>query len=255
LTYERATYSSRHMQLYLRMRSAAVGGLIERHAHAMNRRLRILEVGCGPGLTLQHVAQSHERRLVVGLDDEPVMLHRARETTHLAHNPVNLVRARVPRLPFGDATFDVVYATRFIHQFRDKAAVYAELSRIATPDGLVILEFYRRPYHAARFYAHSPDDDRTEFLTHSPSLAEVRTVVGPGAEYVPLRLAGSRLLCAFVGEQWTGWLAERAWRRPWRVLVDEYLTVVDRGRALSRQPSSVRIATHRKKVSVPEAGG
>jgi SAM-dependent methyltransferase len=243
------------MQLYLRMRSAAVGRLIDQHGQRMNRRLRILEVGCGPGLTLRHVARSHEPRFLVGLDDEPVMLRRARETTDLAHHPVNLVRAAVPRLPFGDGSFDVVYATRFIHQFRDKAAVYAELSRVARADGLIILEFYRRPYHAVRFYAHSPDDDRTEFLTHSPSLSEVRAVVGASAEYVPLRLAGSRLWCALVGEHWTGWLAQRSWRRPWRVLVDEYLTVVDRSRGLSPQPSSVAVKTRRKRLSVPEPGG
>ena len=232
MTYERATYAPKHMQLYLRMRNEAIESAIAQRFQRPGR-LRILEVGCGTGLTLSFVAAASEPRSVIAMDIEPQMLREAQQKVRTLRNPVRLIRASAPILPFQTGAFDVVYATRFIHQFRDKAAAYAEMLRVTAPDGVIMVEFYRRPYHFVRFYTHRMRDDRAEFLTHSPSLAEVRSVVGEKAEYVPLRLAGSRLLCAALGPRITEWLVRRSWRSPLHVLVDEYLTIVDRLYAVS----------------------
>jgi demethylmenaquinone methyltransferase/2-methoxy-6-polyprenyl-1,4-benzoquinol methylase len=105
---------------------------------------RVLDVATGTGL----VAQALVRRYgceVVGLDQSPEMLSRAR--TRVAGDPelarrVSLVQGEAERLPFGDGEFDHLTFTYLLRYVEDPAATLVELARVVKPGGRIAsLEF------------------------------------------------------------------------------------------------------------------
>ncbi len=74
-------------------------------------RERVLDVGCGTGLFLEHLARDYGELELVGFDLSSEMLEQARK-----HNPgVELVQGSVYAIPFDDASFDVVLNTISCH--------------------------------------------------------------------------------------------------------------------------------------------
>jgi len=112
---------------------------------AIGRRLAItpswtvsvLDVGCGTGLWLDAQSRHYEGKPVrwVGLDPSPGMLAVARGKVA----GVELVEGRAERLPFDEASFDVLVSNFAFHHFADKAAAIAEMARVLKPGGTIRL--------------------------------------------------------------------------------------------------------------------
>jgi arsenite methyltransferase len=100
---------------------------------------RVLDLGCGAGTDTLVAAQmvGPEGR-VTGIDMTPEMLAKARWAADLlrAEN-VQLVEAEAERLPFPDASFDVVISNGVIDPVPDKDAVFAEIFRVLRPGGRI----------------------------------------------------------------------------------------------------------------------
>lgn len=224
--YEEERYGAAHMRLYLRRRNEALCR-IAREESDRHKRLRVLDVGCGTGLTIASLARLPERHTLVGVDFSRTMLQQAHEMTAELENPPMVVLASGLSLPLQEGVFDIVYATRFVHQFphNDKKRVYAELLRVARPGGLVIVEFYARPYHATRYYAMRSRRRKEDFFSHFPTTAEMVDIVGPRHVKLPLRLAGERILCRLIGKATVERLTRLATFWPLRVFVDEYFVI------------------------------
>lgn len=82
---------------------------------------RILDVGAGTG----HLTEAFRRRghEVVALDAAPEMLRR---------NPARIrLLGDAARLPFPDASFDLVVEANLLHHVEDPAAVLAEMGRVS----------------------------------------------------------------------------------------------------------------------------
>lgn len=95
--------------------------------------LRILDVGCGTGLNASHLmALGHT---VAGVDVSPVAIDRFREKG--LEGVVCDVESQ--RLPFEDASFDIVYASEVIEHCFDTAAFLGELFRVLKPKGTLLL--------------------------------------------------------------------------------------------------------------------
>lgn len=88
-----------------------------------------LEVGCGTGHWL--AVMQELGALPAGLDASPGMLEKARE--RLPH--VDLKHGSAERLPWPDASFELVVANNAIHHFPDPAAFIAEARRVLTLGG------------------------------------------------------------------------------------------------------------------------
>jgi ubiquinone/menaquinone biosynthesis C-methylase UbiE len=98
---------------------------------------RVLDVATGTGQILPYLAVrvGHTGR-VVGLDLSEGMLDRARQRTeHLA--TVELVQGDAARLPFADASFDLVLSTYGLSCIRDVGPVVAEMVRVTAPAGTI----------------------------------------------------------------------------------------------------------------------
>jgi len=105
---------------------------------------RVLDVATGTGL----VAQALVRRYgcdVVGVDQSPQMLARARERVDAdaeLSRRVTLAQGEAERLPFADGEFDHLTFTYLLRYVEDPAATLAELARVVRPGGRIAsLEF------------------------------------------------------------------------------------------------------------------
>jgi arsenite methyltransferase len=98
---------------------------------------RVLDLGSGAGTDSLVAAQmvgadGH----VTGIDMTAAMLAKARAAAaEMGAANVDFVEAEAERLPFADASFDVVISNGVIDLIPDKDAVFAELYRVLAPGG------------------------------------------------------------------------------------------------------------------------
>ncbi len=98
------------------------------------RGRRVLEVGCGTGLILGRLAQHAAR--ACGVDLSPGMLRAAHR------RGLQVALASATRLPFPDASFDLVCSFKVLAHVPDIKGALAEIARVTRPGGQLVLEFY-----------------------------------------------------------------------------------------------------------------
>jgi SAM-dependent methyltransferase len=105
----------------------------------MTEGMKVLDAGCGSGRHL-HAAFRTRGVRVVGMDRNRSDLVRSGETLALMEqdNPGGhwlVAQADVTRLPFGDASFDVVVCSEVLEHIGDNRTAVAELVRVLKPGG------------------------------------------------------------------------------------------------------------------------
>ena len=98
---------------------------------------RVLDLGSGAGTDALVAAQMvGEEGSVTGIDMTPEMLAKARiAAAAMGVGNVTFAHGEAERLPFADASFDVVVSNGVIDLIPDKDAVFAELYRVLVPGG------------------------------------------------------------------------------------------------------------------------
>jgi SAM-dependent methyltransferase len=109
--------------------------------------MELLDMGCGPGSITRDLA-SHVRS-VVGIDASRAAIAAAQST---AGPTVRFVVADAHRLPFADASFDVVYAHQVLQHLGDPVDALREARRVLRSGGLVAVRDadYGTMVHAPR---------------------------------------------------------------------------------------------------------
>lgn len=98
----------------------------------------ILEVGVGEATVATRVQARYPRARLVGIDlPDPTL------ALHWAHGGVSGVFADIHRLPFPDASFDLVLGIEVLEHVADPVAALRELSRLAT--GHLVVSVPREP--------------------------------------------------------------------------------------------------------------
>lgn len=203
-------YGSHLGRAYHRRRCEILNSVVEEHFSVKNQ-LDLLEVGCGPGMTLEFLCERTEHR-IFAFDFSSAMIGRAAAHTATLDNRPSLMLANALELPFDDNSFDIVYATRFIHQFphEDKIRIAREVSRVLRPGGLVLLEFYARSINLLNYYFRRGEADIyspiEEHLSHYSSRREVRDIVGQNYRIVGLQFFGDRVMNRVLGYCALSWL-------------------------------------------------
>jgi arsenite methyltransferase len=100
---------------------------------------RVLDLGCGAGTdTLVAAQMVGPEGSVTGIDMTPEMLAKARTSAgEMGAENVEFVASEAERLPFPDASFDVVISNGVIDLVPDKDAVFSEIFRVLTPGGRI----------------------------------------------------------------------------------------------------------------------
>jgi SAM-dependent methyltransferase len=112
----------------------AIVGVL-RHLGAEQRQLSVLEVGCGNGVLLAHLAEQLPALTPTGLEFSPDMaaLARGRQLPN-----AKVVEGDVRQIPFEAGSFDVVVSERCLINLMDRqhqTQAFAEIARVLRPGG------------------------------------------------------------------------------------------------------------------------
>lgn len=144
--------SSNHLQLLYRIYAPVYDFCLRRlfrdgHSKGIaclpkGRRLAVLDVGIGTGLSLEHYGSDHE---VTGIDSSTAMLaiaHRKKKLSLAA--AVNLVEMDASRLEFSDSSFDAVLLCYVLSVVPSPTTVVDEAIRVTKPGGDIIVVNHSR---------------------------------------------------------------------------------------------------------------
>lgn len=98
---------------------------------------RVLEIGIGTGLNLEHYDKS-KVETVIGLDPGAELHGLAQKRVLKAGVSVQLVSLSAERIPFEDASFDTVLITYSLCTIPDPVAALREMRRVLKPEGRLI---------------------------------------------------------------------------------------------------------------------
>jgi len=106
----------------------------------VQRKLSLLDVGCGTGRLLGYVKDNWPALAVTGLDLSRAYLDAAKELLR-PFSAVDLVAGAAEAIPLPDAGFDIVTCTYLLHELPRKVRgrVAAEIGRVLKPGGCLIL--------------------------------------------------------------------------------------------------------------------
>jgi ubiquinone/menaquinone biosynthesis C-methylase UbiE len=109
---------------------------------------RVLDVGCGTGnLTLTAKTYAGANGAVFGIDAAPEMIAVARKKAGRAGMDVTFEVGLIEKIPFPDATFDVVVSRLVIHHLPEdlKRLGFAEIIRVLKPGGHFLAADFNPP--------------------------------------------------------------------------------------------------------------
>ena len=124
------------------------------------RGARVLDVGCGSGASVAHLADWHGLR-PVGVDASPAQIARARA----ARPDLDFVAGRVEALPFAAGDFEAVLAECVLSTVPDASPALREMVRVLSAAGCIILtDLYDRDGGEVRPRATLPSLGRRDAL-------------------------------------------------------------------------------------------
>jgi SAM-dependent methyltransferase len=113
-------------------------------------RGRVLEVGIGTGLNIEHYDRTAVDKLI-GLDPGVEMHPLARRRSKRAGIDVELVGLSAERIPYDDRSFDTVLVTYALCTITDPVAALKEMRRVLRPGGrLLLCEHGQAPDNSVR---------------------------------------------------------------------------------------------------------
>jgi len=98
---------------------------------------RVLEIGIGTGLNLEHYDRARIEK-IVGLDPGLEMHPKARRRSRQAGLEVELVGLSAERIPYDDRSFDTVLVTYALCTIADPLAALKEMRRVLKPGGRLV---------------------------------------------------------------------------------------------------------------------
>jgi SAM-dependent methyltransferase len=98
---------------------------------------RVLDVGCGTGLTMLRIVAQHSHCTVHGIDLSPKMIETAQKDAAERGLVVNLRVGSITALPYPAASFDVIFTNIMFHHLdlAEKRQAIFEIARVLKPGG------------------------------------------------------------------------------------------------------------------------
>ena len=128
----------RHVLPYLLDLACGLAPVREQRAKVVPQaRGRVLEIGIGTGLNLEHYDKAKLTALV-GLDPNAELKGLARKRAQRAGVDAELVSLSAEGIPFGDEEFDTVVVTYSLCTIPDPLAALREMRRVLKPGGRLL---------------------------------------------------------------------------------------------------------------------
>jgi ubiquinone/menaquinone biosynthesis C-methylase UbiE len=104
---------------------------------AAGKPLLVLDLGCGPGVTVIEMARVRPEAQIIGLDLAPRMLDNARRYTAATEvgNQIDYVLADATHLPFSGDSIDVITGHSFLYLVGNRTGVLSEAYRVLRAGG------------------------------------------------------------------------------------------------------------------------
>lgn len=111
---------------------------------------RVLEIGFGPGISIQHVSRIANQGLVAGVDHSAVMVQQAakRNAKAVREKRVELRHGSVTELPKFDQPFDKIFTINSIHFWPEPVRCLTELRSRLRPGGTIAVTLQPRSQNA-----------------------------------------------------------------------------------------------------------
>lgn len=115
--------------------------LLDRLAGVRIEPERVIDLGCGTGHASRVLARMYRRATVCGVDFAPSMLHRFRRGWWPRGRPLP-VCGDLLRLPFADASVDLLFSNLAFQWIDDLPTLFAELRRVLRPEGVLMFSSF-----------------------------------------------------------------------------------------------------------------
>lgn len=157
----------------------------------------ILDVGCGTGRLLRGLEAAFPGARLEGVDAASEMVAQAQATLPEGSR-IRLRQATAEKLPFPDASFDLVFSSMTFHHWADQRAGIKEVARVLTPSGRWLLadfvatglmRYVRRLFRLRKFPDRSVLDP---MLAEAGLTVEGRHRVRAVGSQVPVLVIGRR---------------------------------------------------------------
>ena len=109
---------------------------LTRRFDAVPGKPRVLDIGCGNGALLRKL--SGRIAAGTGIDFSPVMIELAANRARSEHSHLRFETVREPKLPFPDASFDVV-TSLLSFRYLDWDPIMNEIRRVLAPGGRIMI--------------------------------------------------------------------------------------------------------------------
>ena len=108
--------------------------LLKKHPQA-----KVLDVGTGVGNFISLLLNiTNDFKEIIGIDTSKRMLDRA-QTNFAKFDFVHFEIADANKLPYDDATFDVVCLSNSLHHLDNITSIFIEMRRVLRPNGIIII--------------------------------------------------------------------------------------------------------------------
>lgn len=132
-------YESEDSYWYFQGRRSIISGLLGQHLELDKRPRRILDVGCGTGLMLEHLTQRGQKPVGLDMNERAMSYCRRRGLGRL-------VQGDVVHLPFAPNSFDLILALDLLEHVEDDRGLLAEFRRVAAPEARVMITVPAHPF-------------------------------------------------------------------------------------------------------------
>jgi ubiquinone/menaquinone biosynthesis C-methylase UbiE len=102
---------------------------------------RVLEIGFGPGVSTQIVAEKASQGFVAGIDHSQTMIQAAsqRNAQAIQTGRMELKQGEVASLPYPDESFDIALSLHSIYFWQNPVECLREIKRVLRPDGMLAI--------------------------------------------------------------------------------------------------------------------
>lgn len=107
---------------------------------------RVLDIGCGQGLSFTLLEQYFKPKIIIGADIDNTLLRNAESAANLCQCEIQLRHETVHKLSFPDESFDMIFCHQLIHHVSNQTAALQELYRVLAAGGVMLISESCKPF-------------------------------------------------------------------------------------------------------------